>query len=235
MTGINNNEIQGAPGQQVTAKSGRLRRFLQWYWGQRDSADKGEPGKRTVVALVLLGLGVAGSEAYGYVRDKFRDPDAYLVTMKQEQDAAFARLQDSLSELGSAVEGSGREALAEVKGAVSEMKSANTGLMAQLALAKQENVRLSRVAGQQAGVSGGYDLILSENTGLALDASSVLGVQRVHSGGVWVRLSAGGQEDQRKHLEAGESLAYRSEAGRECRVSLLSISGESASFKRSCV
>lgn len=220
---------------EAAAKPGILRRALHWYWGERDSAQKGEPVKRTAVALVLLALGVAGSEAYGYVRDKFRDPDAYLVTMKQEQDAAFAKLQDSLSALGNAVEGSGREALAEVKGAVGEMKSANAGLMAQLALAKQENARLSQVAGRQAGVSGGYDIILSENTGLALDASSVFGVQRVDRGGAWVRMSAAGEADQRKYLESGESLAYRNAAGDTCKVSLLSVSGgESASFKTSC-
>ena len=92
------------------ARPGKLRRALQWYWGQRDSAERGEPVKRTLVALVLLALGVGGSEAYGYVRDKFRDPDAYLVQMKQDQDAAFKKLQGSLDALGSSVEGNGRAA-----------------------------------------------------------------------------------------------------------------------------
>ena len=218
------------------ARPGMLRRGLQWYWGQRDSAERGEPVKRTLVALLLLALGVGGSEAYGYVRDKFRDPDAYLVQMKQDQDAAFKKLQGSLDALGSSVEGNGRQALSQVRSAVSEMKSANAGLMAQLALAKQENVRLSQVAGQQAGVSGGYDIILSENTGLALDGSSVLGVQGVQRNGAWVRMSTAGADDQRNFLESGESLVYRNAAGRECKISLLSVSGgESASFKTSCV
>lgn len=229
------NENSPALAPAAAARPGMLRRALQWYWGQRDSAEHGEPVKRTLVALVLLALGVGGSEAYGYVRDKFRDPDAYLVQMKQEQDAAFKKLQGSLDALGSSVEGNGRQALSQVRSAVSEMKSANAGLMAQLALAKQENVRLSQVAGQQAGVSGGYDIILSQNTGLALDASSVLGVRGVSSGGAYVTVSAAGAGDQRKFLQSGESITYRGAAGRECRISLLSVSGgESASFKTSC-
>ena len=183
--------------------------------------------------LIAVGFSAA---CYGYVRDKFRDPDAYLVQMKQDQDAAFKKLQGSLDALGSSVEGNGRQALSQVRSAVSEMKSANAGLMAQLALAKQENVRLSQVAGQQAGVSGGYDIILSENTGLALDGSSVLGVQGVQRNGAWVRMSTAGADDQRNFLESGESLVYRNAAGRECKISLLSVSGgESASFKTSCV
>lgn len=231
----NREHTNGVPAEREVTRQGVLRRALQWYWGQRDSVEQGEPVKRTLVAAALLALGVAGSEAYGYVRDQFRDPDAYLVQMKQDQDAAFKKLQGSLDALGSSVEGNGRQALSQVRSAVSEMKSANAGLMAQLALAKQENVRLSQVAGQQAGVSGGYDIILSENTGLALDASSVLGVQSVSSNGARVSVSAAGAGDQRKFLESGESITYRSAAGRECRVSLLSVSGgESASFKTSC-
>lgn len=227
------NNVSAQP--EVPTRPGVLRRALRWYWGQHDIAQKGEPVKRTIVALILLTLGVAGSEAYGYVRDKFRDPDDYLVSMKQEQDAAFAKLQNSLNALGNAVEGNGREALAEVKGAVSEMKSANAGLLAQLEMAKQENARLAKVAGQQAGVSGGYDIILSENTGLALDVSSVLGVGHVNNSGASVRLSTASEDDKRKFLESGESITYRSAAGGNCKVSLLSVSGgKSASFKTSC-
>jgi hypothetical protein len=216
-------------------KQGMIRRALGWYWGQRDSAEKGEPVKRTLVAVILLVLGVAGSEAYGSLRDKFRDPDAYLVRMKQDQDAAFKQLQDSLGALGRSVDGDGREALAEVKSAVGEMKAANAGLLAQLELAKQENQRLSQVAGRQAGVTGGYDLILSPKTGMALDVSSVLGVDRISNGGAWVNLSSKDAEGQHKYLESGEAIAYRNARGQSCKVSLLSVSGnESASFKTSC-
>ena len=217
------------------AKPGMIRRALGWYWGQRDSAEKGEPVKRTVVAIFLLILGVAGSEAYGYIRDKFRDPDAYLVKMKQDQDTAFAKLQDGLSALGKSVDGNGRDALAEVKSAVGEMKSANTGLIAQLELAKQENARLSQVSGRQAGVSGGYDFILSPNSGLALDPSSVIGVQNVAQNGAWVAVSSAQAVDKRSFLHSGESITYQSAANQSCKVTLLSVLDRvSASFKKSC-
>ena len=35
---------------------------------------------------MLLAIGVLASEAYGYVRDTFREPDAYLVQIKEGQD-----------------------------------------------------------------------------------------------------------------------------------------------------
>lgn len=217
-------------------RQGVLRRGLGWYWGQRDSADKGEPVRRTIVALVLLAIGVAGSEVYGYVRDKYRDPDAYLVKMKQDQDVAFKKLQDSLSSLSGSVESGGRDALAEVKSAVSEIKATNSGLLAQLALAKDENQRLAQVAGRQAGISGGYDVILSENTGVSLDASSVLGVQGISPTGARVSLSANGSDGRPAFVQSGESIAYQSAAGRQCKVTLLSIGGggQSASFDNSC-
>ena len=221
----------------VPRKRGMFRRLLGWYWAQHDGAAKGEgePVKRTMAAVLLLALGVAGSEAYGYFRDKFRDPDSYLVAMKQDQDAAFKKLQDSLSLLGSSVEDSGRDALADVRGAVGEMRSANQGLLSQLAMAKQENTRLSQVAGKQAGVVGGYDVILSENTGLALDASSMLGVQDIQNTGAWTRVSSASEGNQREFLESGEAIAYKDAAGRSCRVVLLSVSGsQSAAFKTSC-
>ncbi|MEO5963686.1 MAG: hypothetical protein ABIO75_05505 [Thermomonas sp.] len=231
----NTNKPMPATGDTAPQKRGMFRRLLGWYWVQHDGASKGEPVKRTMAAVLLLALGVAGSEAYGYVRDKFREPDAYLVTMKQDQDAAFKKLQDSLSSLGSAVEDSGRDALADVRDAVGEMRSANQGLLAQLALAKQENTRLSLVAGQQAGVTGGYDVILSEHTGLALDATSVLGVQSIQSNGAWTRVSAKDLNEPEKFLESGEAIAYKDASGRSCRVVLLSVSAsQSASFKTSC-
>ena len=218
----------------VRQKKGMFRRLLGWYWAQHDGKSGGEPVKRTLAAFILLAIGVAGSEAYGYVRDTFRDPDAYLVQMKQDQDTAFKQLQDSLQTLSSSLDGEGRQALKDVRGAVGEMKAANTGLLAQLDLAKEENIRLSQVAGRQAGVSGGYDFILSEHTGLALDAASVIGVNSI-SYGANVRVSAAGVTDQSEFMEAGESIAYKNAQGRECRVILLSVvEDRSASFKNSC-
>ena len=61
---MGDNENSPAMAPAAAARPGMLRRALQWYWGQRDSAERGEPVKRTLVALVLLALGVGGSEAY---------------------------------------------------------------------------------------------------------------------------------------------------------------------------
>ena len=208
--------------------------MLGWYWGQRDSADKGEPVKRTLAAFVLLAIGVLASEAYGYVRDTFREPDAYLVQIKEGQDRAFKDLQESLRALSGSVEGSGSEALAEVRDAVSAIKSANSGLIEQLSLAKEENKRLSAMAIQQAGVTGGYDILLTEDTGVALDARSALGLENINGGNATVNLSAA--ESTRARLASGEAIAYQDADGRACRVTLLSISGngKSASFSKSC-
>lgn len=219
---------------EVRPKRGMFRRLLGWYWAQHDGKSGGEPFKRTFAAFILLAIGVAGSEAYAYLRDTVRDPDAYLVQMKEDQDAAFKRLQDSLQTLKGSLDGEGRQALADVRGVVGEMKAVNTGLLAQLDLAKQENRRLSEVAGRQAGVSGGYDFILSENTGLALDAASVVGVNRI-TYGANVRVSAAGTTDRSEFMQSGESVAYKNAEGRDCKVILLSVvEDRSASFKNSC-
>jgi len=216
------------------ARRGLVRRALAWYWGQRDAAEKGEPVKRTLVAVVLLVVGVLGSEAYGALRDRFRDPDEFLVQMKQDQATAFAKLEARLGELGRSVDGQGRDALAEVRSAVGAMKDANAGLIAQLELARLENQRLAELASKTSGVAGGYDFILAANSALALDEASVVGVQNVDNRGAWVQVSAK-DGNRRDYLRSGESIAFNDARGQGCRVSLLSVSsGRSAAFKRSC-
>lgn len=211
-------------------------RLLGWYWGKRDSAnEKGEPLTRTLIALVLVAVGILGSEAYQWTRGKVVGPDEYLVKLKEDQDKSFKTLQDSLGALGRSVDAGGRDAFAQVKGAVTEIKAANTGLLSQLALAKAENERLSRVGGTQAGAVGGYDLILGENTGMALGANAELGVQNIMSYGANVALTAAGSDGKRQLLRSGETIAYQGSAGRNCNLTLLSIGGgESASFRNRC-
>ena len=93
-----------------------------------------------------------------------------------------------------------------------------------------DNTVLTRNVGANA------ELVSDNDFGGALDGSSVLGVQGVQRNGAWVRMSTAVADDQRNFLESGESLVYRNAAGRECKISLLSVSGgESASFKTSCV
>lgn len=206
------------------------------FWNMKDRADeKGKLVPRTLSALLLVVLGVAGSEAYGWARAKATGSDDFLVKLKEDQDKSFKTLQDSLGALGASVDSSGRDALAQVKGAVSEIKSANTGLLSQLALAKAENERLSKVGGTQAGAVGGYDLILSENTGMPLGADAALGLQSVSNSTAYVALTAEGSDGKRRALRSGESIAYVGTAGRNCDLTLLSISGgQSASFRNRC-
>ncbi len=222
--------------EQKTVRTNPVTRVLGWYWGKRDSAnEKGEPFTRTLIALVLVVVGVLGSEFYQWARGEFVGPDEYLVKIKEEQDKSFKTLQDSLGALGRSVDASGRDALDQVNGAVSEIKSANTGLLAQLTLAKAENERLSRVGGSQAGAMGGYDLILSENTGMPLGPDAELGVQNILKYGANVALTAAGSDGKRQLLRSGESIAYQGSAGRSCNLTLLSIGGgESASFRNRC-
>lgn len=228
-------EQVGEDGQHI-ARQGVMRRFLGWFWGQRDSAEKGEPVKRTAMALVLLALGVLGSEAYQWTRGQMTGPDEYLVKLQESQDRAFEELKGSLNSLGGSLDGSQREALSQVRGAVEEIKAANTGLVQQLALARQENDRLSRVALQQAGVAGGYDFILTEHTSMPVDEASVVGVTRISANGAQVNVSSR-EGAGRDFLSSGESLVYRNATGKDCKVTLLSIggNGRSASFANSCV
>lgn len=224
---------------------------------QTQSAMPGEDGgiaKRLVlgvrrrIELVkshwLLGLvyGVAVAVGALMVNDLYdtlkpwgNGTDAFLQQMKQDQTKAFASLEEGLQRIRGSIDGGDRAAFRQVSEAVEELKDVNVGLMSQLALAKQENERLSQVAARQHGVSGGYDFILGENTGLRLDRSTQIGVDTISGDGAYVRLSAKDTQNARTFLDNGESVAYTNGAGQPCKVTLLSVSGGSAaSFALSC-
>src|SRR3546814_7151923 len=57
------------------------------------------PLKGAVLAIVLLVLGILGNEAVDRVMQNFREPDEFLVQMKDEQKQNFEALNASLSEL----------------------------------------------------------------------------------------------------------------------------------------
>jgi len=187
-------------------------------------------------AVLLIVGGVAASEAYEWGRSKVVDPDQYLKELAAKQDSSFKELKKGLSQIGSAIGSGDREALNRIETASREIRDTNIALLNQLDLAKQENQRLSQVAGQQAGIRGGYDLMLTENTGLVLEPGVVLGVDSISSSFVRANLSADGAAEGTKSLNSGESLTYRNATGATCRVTLLSISGANgaASFSRSC-
>lgn len=194
-------------------------RFLHWYWGKREEGEKGNPVTRTLIAFVLVALGVAGSEAYQWGRGKLVGPDEYLVGIKEQQEVSFQKLQASLDSLTSG----NSDAVSQVRGAVDEIRSLNSSLVARLQLANAENERVARVV----GVPGGLDMILTPNTGMALDPQSEVGVQRISDAGATVSVTAGGAFD-RQFLRTGEAIGYTGADGRDCRVILRSVDPRSA-------
>src|SRR5690606_33850611 len=116
-------------------------------------------------------------------------PDEFLVGIKNDQDVAFKKLQASLE----ALRDGDRNAVSQVRGAVDEIRDLNNSLVARLQLANAENERMSRTA----GVPGGLDMILTRNTGMAVDPQTEVGVQNINkSGAVVVVTSSAGQSHQ---------------------------------------
>lgn len=197
---------------------------LSGFYASRDSLRK-HPVWGTLLAALILVIGVAGSEAYQYVRGKLVGPDEFLVQISDAQTRQFEELKANLQAIRGSLGDDGRDAFREVQDAVQVLERNNDGLIRQLALAKQENETLRKVAQERAGVSGGYDVILAENHGLRLDASTVLGVTDVRTGGSYVNLTSQDEEQARyAYLRSGESMSYRAADGRSCKLSLLSVS-----------
>lgn len=209
---------------------------IQWFWRAQDTTSSAAPAVRSAWALALLVGGFFANEGLGWLRDQFTDPDKYLKELSVKQDKSFDELKRGLSQLSSAVSGADREVLNQVESASRSIRDANLGLISQLDLAKRENERLALVAGQQAGVRGGYDLMLTEDTGIVLEPGVVLGVDTITKGWISANLSANGAPEGSQTLDSGESIPYRNAAGANCKVTLLSISGSSgaASFSKSC-
>lgn len=192
------------------------------------------------VAFWVL-LGIAGfmlNEALAWARDKAMDKPDYLQQLAQEQDKEFEEIKSSLRQIGGAIESGDRKALAQVQGAIDGIERTNAGLIQQLVLAKQENETLRKVAGAKAGVSGGYDFILAEDSGIRIDPTTVLGVESVGSGGAHVNLTALGTERANsRFLSAGESIAFTNQGGADCKVSMVSFNNAgvgTASFVVGC-
>src|SRR3546814_15624474 len=69
-----------------------LSRQLGGVYAWRDAIEE-HPLKGTGLAVAIFVLGVLGNEAIGRVMDKFRDPDQFLVQMKDEQKQNFEALK----------------------------------------------------------------------------------------------------------------------------------------------
>lgn len=199
---------------------------------------KAHPIKGVLLAIVLFAVGIFAGEVAEQTVDAFQGPDEYLVQIKDEQKKQFEALQANLGELKSSLSGAGSEAFADVRDAVDAITDTNSKLIQQLALAKRENQTLAKVAKQKAGISGGYDFILTENSGLRIDPQTTVGLDGVRSGIVWINLTSADRERTETYdLSAGEAVSYASAAGEACRLTLLTSNDArigTASFAKHC-
>lgn len=222
---------------QEDKKLGWLGRKMEGFYDTRDSIKK-HPVWGTMLAGLVLVLTLAASEGYGYVKGKVVGPDEFLVQIAESQKKEFADLKENLSQIRGSLGDSDREAFSSVQSAVSSLERTNADLIEQLVMAKKENDTLSKVSAQKAGITGGYDFILTENSGIRLDATTMLGVSRVSSDYVYLSLTSATQaEPVDSALQSGQSLAYTSASGQACKVTVLSFRGGdtgSASFAIGC-
>lgn len=221
----------------VQAKPGLSRRMLLRFYDYRQS-HKEHPFLALALAALVLLVGFVANDAYTSAKGLIWKDTGQLADLAKQQKQEFAALKTQLSQIGSSIGEDDRAAFRSVRNAVESIENTNAGLIQQLVLAKHENETLRKVSQQTAGVSGGYDFILTEGSGVRLDATTVLGVRYVQSRDVSVSLtSAAAAEPVNESLASGQSLAYRSASGQACKVSLLSINDAdigTASFAVGC-
>lgn len=193
--------------------------FLDKYWRTRDNEAKLGPIPRTMLAIGLVVGGFLLGEALQWGKNLLMGPDEFLVEIKNEQKTAFERLQEKMDDLTRSIGSGNRDAVAQVKDAVDEIKHLNDSLIARLSHANAENARLSKAV----GVPGGLDMILTPNTGMPLDDQSEVGVLGITSTTAYVAVSTKEGDVRRRPLRAGQSVEYTNAAGRSCRVIMRSI------------
>lgn len=207
--------------------------------GEGNGSGKWIKTSRNALAWILLAVaGFLLNDAYSWARDKTMDKPDYLQELARDQEQQFKALKDSLGKISSSIDSGDRAAFKQVKDAVSAMGDTNASLIQQLVLAKQENETLRRIAGDKAGVSGGYDFILAEGSGIRVDRDTILGVERIDTHGALVNLASGNTEQvKNERLTPGEALAFTNPQGKQCKVSLLSFNDAAvgtASFAVGC-
>ena len=179
---------------------------------------------RKVAFWVLLGVaGFALNEGLSWARDMAMDKPDYLKQLSEQQTVQFEQIRNSLGELSSSLRSGDREAYEQIRGAVAAIEHTNASLIEQLALAKQENETLRKV-GARAGVSGGYDFILAEDSGIRIDPGTIFGLSSVSGTGTVVHItSSDAGQARRQFLRPGQSVAFRNDQGADCKISLLSF------------
>src|SRR3546814_292357 len=158
--------------------------------------------------LAIFVLGVLGNEAIGRVMDKFRDPDQFLVQMKDEQKQNFEALKTSLSELRGSLDSNGNAALQQVASAAEALQNTNVRLVEEFALAKRENDPLRQAVRNATGMEGGSDFIVAEAGSWKIDPETSIGLAGVASNYVRVNLtSRDSDRSVRTALSVREAIA----------------------------
>src|SRR3546814_11730501 len=101
--------------------------------------------------------------------DKFRDPDQFLVQMKDEQKQNFEALKTSLSELRGSLDSNGNAALQQAASAAEALQNTNVRLVEEFALDKRENDTLRQAVSNATGMEGGWHFIVGEDGSWQLD------------------------------------------------------------------
>src|SRR3546814_413879 len=181
------NDSAGKPA--ADSKPGWMTRQLGGFYRWRDVI-KEHPLKGTGLAVAIFVLGVLGNEAIGRVMDKFRDPDQFLVQMKDEQTQNFDALKASLSELRGSLDSNGNAALKQVASAAEALQNTNVRLVEEFALAKRENDTLRQAVRNATGMEGGSDFIVGEASSWQIDPQTSIGLNGVAAHYVSVNLTS---------------------------------------------
>lgn len=216
-------------------------RFLKWMWGLIDGEVFPGPVGRTVVAVVILVLGAAGSEGYQYVRDYFIDPDEAVNKLAEDQKSAFKKLDGQIGALRGTLDENDRAALSSIEGTISELKKTNAALVYQL---RQEGAR-EPVAGEPvadatvsmpAGIYQGDFVMVRASGSIVVDSSTSIGIKSIGRRSVVVRVSSLVEpHNSSKTLDVGEAVSYRRGDGLACMTTLIAISeGQGATMRTAC-
>lgn len=221
----------------IEPKNGKLSRFARWWTNTRELAGKVReaPFQSTVVSIVFVVLGWIGQDVYGWARRLVISEEDYIERLTQEQRKGFEDLKASLDALRGDVSGG---ALGEVRDAVRALERANAGNLDKLRLASRENEILRRSLEKSGNVSGGYDVLLSENESVQLDPGTILGITTLRRGNVVVTLTTPENVGKIRpvSLLPGEALPFNRRTGEKCSVALLSLREgvDAASFAVNC-
>ena len=208
--------------------------------GQIISAFRTHPIWGSLVAIMFFVVSYLGTKGLDWTYQQLLGPDDFLAQMAENSKREFADIKASLSKLDASIQTSGgdREALRAVRNAVKAVESANSNLIAQLQLAKQENDTLSEVVSQKTDFSGGYDFILAQNQGMRLDKTTLVAFGGDGGSGLYRATLSSRDGSVDKNLRAGGSIPYVSADGLQCRVALSSVrktaDSYAASFSNLC-